>query len=482
MNKDLIKKCVSIEKLYVKDNTLNYDDMIKELDKNHHFRSETQRNNALNYFLEKNINIINMPKELPYNNIHSTDAIVKYLSAEELQLLDSIIDNAKDDKHLIDELTIKDAFSEDKVKVVTNFIISKKLYDNYSLDTADDPDQYEPIYKFENDSIDLESEYDEYAENNTDSSDKSEEENTDINEPITSSPELTSDSFKAYLTEIGQYEILSAEEEHKLAVAAKNGDSKAKEKLTTHNLRLVVSIAKKYVGSGLSILDLIQNGNMGLLIAVSRFDPDKGTRFSTYAVWWIKQSILRSLSNDGRLIRLPVHAAEQGRKIKEARTYLIDKLNREPSITELCDYINENKMYAGSVTKVEELDIQLYLSFYETNSIISLDTPITDGSGSKDTCIGDYVTSEDYSPETVAMNNNLVNTVKTVLKSVLSEKEIAVLSFRFGLNGFPKMTLDEIGQKYNVTRERIRQIEAKALHKLRKSFKSRSILADLYRD
>ena len=120
MNKDLIKKCVSIESLYVKDNTLDYNDFITELEKNSHFRSETQRNNALNYFLEKSINIINMPKELPYNNIRSTDDIVKCLSAKELQLLDIIIDSAKDDKHLIDELTIKDAFSEDKVKVVTS--------------------------------------------------------------------------------------------------------------------------------------------------------------------------------------------------------------------------------------------------------------------------------------------------------------------------------------------------------------------------
>ena len=259
------------------------------------------------------------------------------------------------------------------------------------------------------------------------------------------------DPVRMYLKEIGRISLLSPEEELALSERVAAGDEDAKNELAESNLRLVVSIAKRYVGRGLLFLDLIQEGNIGLMKAVDKFDSDKGYKFSTYATWWIRQAITRALADQARTIRVPVHMVETINKMSRIQRQLTLELNREPSEEELA------KKMGISVEKVREV-IKI------SPEPVSLETPIGE---EDDSHLGDFIKDESsMSPEEYATNEILKEEIKSVLMT-LQVREQEVLELRFGLVDGTCHTLEEVGKKFNVTRERIRQIEAKALRKLR---------------
>ena len=259
------------------------------------------------------------------------------------------------------------------------------------------------------------------------------------------------DPVRMYLKEIGRISLLSPDEEMELSVKIANGDESAKNILAESNLRLVVSIAKRYVGRGLLFLDLIQEGNIGLMKAVEKFDYGKGYKFSTYATWWIRQAITRALADQARTIRVPVHMVETINKMARVQRQMTLELNREPSEEELA-----NKM-GITVDKVREV-------MKISQDPVSLETPIGE---EDDSHLGDFIKDErSMSPEEYATNEILKEEIKNVLMT-LQEREKEVLELRFGLVDGTSHTLEEVGKIFHVTRERIRQIEAKALRKLR---------------
>ena len=259
------------------------------------------------------------------------------------------------------------------------------------------------------------------------------------------------DPVRMYLKEIGRKSLLTTAEEADLSVRAAEGDEFAKNQLAEANLRLVVSIAKRYVGRGLLFLDLIQEGNIGLLKAVEKFDFSKGFKFSTYATWWIRQAITRALADQARTIRVPVHMVETINKMSRIQRQLTLELNREPSDEEIA------KKMGISVEKVREV-------MKISQDPVSLETPIGE---EDDSHLGDFIKDEStLSPEEYATNEILKEEIRNVLKT-LQPREQQVLELRFGLIDGTCYTLEEVGKKFNVTRERIRQIEAKALRKLR---------------
>ena len=268
--------------------------------------------------------------------------------------------------------------------------------------------------------------------------------------------DISDDSVRLYLREIGKIPLLSSDEEMELARRIIEGDKKAKDKMAEANMRLVVSIAKRYSGRGLDFLDLIQEGNTGLLRAVEKFDPDKGFKFSTYATWWIRQAITRAIADQARTIRIPVHMIETINKLVRTQRRLTQGLNREPTMEELSKEMDMEPEKIEYINKIRQ----------ETSS---LDAGIGRDGDEEDSVLGDFIEDEDtISPEESATNQLLKEKVAEVLSS-LSDREQKIVRMRFGLdNGGKSHTLEEVGQQFAVTRERIRQIEAKALAKLRK--------------
>ena len=268
--------------------------------------------------------------------------------------------------------------------------------------------------------------------------------------------DVSDDSVRLYLREIGKIPLLNAEEELALAQKVVAGDKKAKDKMAEANMRLVVSIAKRYSGRGLDFLDLIQEGNTGLLRAVEKFDPDKGFKFSTYATWWIRQAITRAIADQARVIRIPVHMVETINKLLRTQRRMTQELNREPTIEELAKELEMEPEKVEYVIKIKQ-DIQ------------SLDAGVgRDGDGEDDSVLQDFIEDEDSAtPEESATTQLLKEQVQAVL-STLSDREQKIVRMRFGLDNGKSHTLEEVGQEFAVTRERIRQIEAKALAKLRK--------------
>ena len=280
----------------------------------------------------------------------------------------------------------------------------------------------------------------------------------DIGDEITLSI-MSDDPVKIYLKEIGNYPLLSMEEEVELAKKIAQGDQDASDRLTESNLRLVVSIAKKYVGRGLSFLDLIQEGNLGLIKAVDKFDYTKGYKFSTYATWWIRQAITRSIADQSRTIRIPVHMSEVINKAYRVSRSLLQELGREPTEEEIAAQMNL------PVEKVREI-------MKISADPISLDTPIGE---EDDSHLGDFIKDDTImGPEEAATYTMLQDQIKKLL-TTLSEREQRVLVLRFGLLDGRTRTLEEVGKEFNVTRERIRQIEAKALRKLRHPNRARML-------
>ena len=267
------------------------------------------------------------------------------------------------------------------------------------------------------------------------------------------------DPVRMYLKEIGQIKLLSAEEEVELAKKVSEGDQEAKNKLTEANLRLVVSIAKKYSGRGLHILDLIQEGNTGLIRAVDKFDWTKGNKFSTYATWWIRQAITRAIADQARTIRVPVHMVEVINKATRCNRKLVQELGREPTVEEIAAELNlpVEKIIEANRTAADTL---------------SLDTPVGD---EEDTSIGSFVEDERTPGPADATSNALLAEALKEILDTLTEREADVLRMRFGMYDGRTHTLEEVGQIFGVTRERIRQIENKAIRKLRHPSRAKKI-------
>lgn len=281
-------------------------------------------------------------------------------------------------------------------------------------------------------------------------------ENVDLSVPDSVS---TEDPVKMYLKEIGKVPLLSAEEEVELAKRMELGDQEAKNKLAEANLRLVVSIAKRYVGRGMLFLDLIQEGNLGLIKAVEKFDYRKGYKFSTYATWWIRQAITRAIADQARTIRIPVHMVETINKLIRVSRQLLQELGREPTPEEIAVEMNM------PVEKVREI---LKIS----QEPVSLETPIGE---EEDSHLGDFIQDDQVPVPADAAAFELLKEQLNEVLDTLTEREQKVLRLRFGLDDGKARTLEEVGRQFNVTRERIRQIEAKALRKLRHPSRSRKL-------
>ena len=263
------------------------------------------------------------------------------------------------------------------------------------------------------------------------------------------------DSVRLYLREIGKVPLLTVEEEQELAKKAAEGDKKAKDRMVEANMRLVVSIAKRYTGRGLDFLDLIQEGNTGLLRAVEKFDPEKGFKFATYATWWIRQAITRAIADQARTIRIPVHMVETINKILRTSRKMTQELNREPTIEELAKEMDMEPEKVENALRIKQ-------------DIASLDASVGRDGDDEDSVLGDFVEDEErVSPEDSAANQILKEQLASII-STLSDREQKIIKMRFGIGGERPHTLEEVGAEFSVTRERIRQIEAKALSKLRK--------------
>lgn len=293
-----------------------------------------------------------------------------------------------------------------------------------------------------------------------------EEEEVDTDEDVLSQEQYfddaSDDSVRLYLREIGKIPLLNAEEELALAQRVVAGDKKAKDKMAEANMRLVVSIAKRYSGRGLDFLDLIQEGNTGLLRAVEKFDPDKGFKFSTYATWWIRQAITRAIADQARTIRIPVHMVETINKLLRTQRRMTQELNREPTIEELAKELEMEPEKVEYVMKIKQ-------------DITSLDAGVGRDGDDEDSVLRDFIEDEDgETPEQSAASQLLKEQVQSIL-STLSDREQKIIKMRFGLENGKSHTLEEVGQEFAVTRERIRQIEAKALAKLRKHKDSKKL-------
>lgn len=268
------------------------------------------------------------------------------------------------------------------------------------------------------------------------------------------------DPVKAYLTEIGNYRLLSPEEEIELAIRITEGDETAKNRLVEANLRLVVSVAKRYIGRGMSLLDLIQEGNVGLMRAADRFDYTKGFRFSTYATWWIRQAVTRALDDQVRPIRIPIHMVELIKKIKHVQKRFLQENGCKPSAEDIAEHMGI------PVQRVRE-------ALRYDRSVISIDTPVGED---EETRIEDLIADNNAgSPEDAVSEIMLTEQMKAVLDT-LTPREHKVIDMRFGLNNYRRHTLEEVGRELRVTRERVRQIEAKAIRKLRHPSRSEKLV------
>jgi RNA polymerase primary sigma factor len=263
--------------------------------------------------------------------------------------------------------------------------------------------------------------------------------------------EIANDSIRLYLCEIGKVDLLTAKEEIDLAKRIRRGDQSAKSKLAEANLRLVVSIAKKYIGRGLSFLDLIQEGNIGLFRAVEKFDPDRGFKFSTYATWWIRQAITRAIADQARTIRIPVHMVETINKLTHAQRRLVQELGREPLVEELAAEMDMDEKKVRHILKISQ-------------DIVSLEAPVGTEEDSK---LGDFIEDDEALSPVESTNRQLLRESIRDMLQYLSPRERKIIEMRFGLIDGVGHTLEEVGQEFHVTRERIRQIEAKVLQKLK---------------
>ena len=345
-------------------------------------------------------------------------------------------------------------------------VLEYQEINDFFKDTPLDTEQLEKVFDFlEASGIDVlrisDSDVDEALLLDEDLDKIAEEEDVELDKIDLSVPEGVSieDPVRMYLKEIGKVNLLTAEEEIELAKRMEEGDEDAKKRLAEANLRLVVSIAKRYVGRGMLFLDLIQEGNLGLIKAVEKFDYRKGYKFSTYATWWIRQAITRAIADQARTIRIPVHMVETINKLIRVSRQLLQELGREPTPEEIA------KEMEMSVDRVREI---LKIS----QETVSLETPIGE---EEDSHLGDFIQDDNVPVPADAAAFTLLKEQLVEVLSTLTDREQKVLRLRFGLDDGRARTLEEVGKEFNVTRERIRQIEAKALRKLRHPSRSRKL-------
>lgn len=270
------------------------------------------------------------------------------------------------------------------------------------------------------------------------------------------------DVLSIYLKEINRVPLLDHDEEYDLAVRAQKGDEKARERLVSANLRFVVAVAKKYQGQGLPLEDLIDEGNIGLLIAMDKFEPEKGYHFISYAVWWIRQSIMKAICEKSRAVRLPLNRANELFQIQKAQKNLMHaSAGGEVSIEEIAKEAGLEPALVGELLSI-------------SRETVSFDTPVGNGSDSSSSRLGDFIEDDGFGPEELAMQKCLREDIDKVL-STLSEKERDIITLRFGLNDTAPMSLKEIGEMYNLTKERIRQIEKRALERLKQSGRAKML-------
>ena len=336
-------------------------------------------------------------------------------------------------------------------------ITSKEIFDATG-DMDIEPDQMESFYNMlESSGVEIVETMDELMldDPELDSLSSEDEEETAVSETVVS----TDDPVRIYLKEIGRVPLLSPDEEAQVAEKVLQGDEEASMRLVEANLRLVVSIAKRYLGRGMQLLDLIQEGNLGLMKAVEKFDHTKGFKFSTYATWWIRQAITRAIADQSRTIRIPVHMGETISKIKKASIQLLHENGHEPTVEEIAEYIGT------SPDKIKE-------AMRASQEPVSLETPIGE---EEDSHLGDFIPDDStLTPQEAALQAMLKEQLDSVL-STLTPREEKVIRLRFGLDDGRPRTLEEVGEVFDVTRERIRQIEAKALRKLRHPSRSKKL-------
>ena len=385
------------------------------------------------------------------------------LDAEQIKSLKEIehalLKKAKS-KGSIDQSEIYDALNnyeldDEAIEELMNFFPDNGI----TVTNEDEEEEEEEEVEFDESKMNLEEEEDDYFGEDEEHN----EEDIDIEHlDVTLSGEVrVNDSVKMYLKEIGKYELLKPEDEPILAKRILEGDEEAKNTLINANLRLVVNIAKHYVGRGMLFLDLIQEGNLGLMKAVDKFDYEKGFKFSTYATWWIRQAITRAIADQARTIRIPVHMVETINKMTRVQRQLIQDLGREPTAEEISEAMG------GELTPKRIREIQRIAM-----EPVSLETPIGE---EDDSHLGDFIEDKDSeSPVEYTTRQLLKEELEGILKD-LSDREERVIRLRYGLDDNRPRTLEEVGREYNVTRERIRQIEAKALKKLRHPTRSKKL-------
>ncbi len=265
-----------------------------------------------------------------------------------------------------------------------------------------------------------------------------------------------------YLKEINKVPLLTYKEEYDLAVKAKQGDKEAREKILNSNLRFVVSVAKKFRGQGLPLLDLINEGNVGLITALDKFEPEKGYHFISYAVWWIRQSIMKALSDKGRAVRLPLNRSNELVQIQKAQKSLMDDMSTsDPSVEDI-----------SKATGLDESVVKDLLTI--SSDMVSLDSPVRKKDSDSDSTYGDFVEDSEKGPEDQVMNESMKENVRSLL-SVLNDKERRIIELRYGFDGSKPLSLKDIGTQYNLTKERIRQIEKRALEKLKVAAEQKEI-------
>ncbi|KOO43887.1 RNA polymerase sigma factor RpoD [Priestia koreensis] len=363
-------------------------------------------------------------------------------------------------KELESELTldqVKEQLTEigKKRGVLTYEEIAERL-SSFELEADQMDDYYEYLTE---QGVEVLSESEVESNNDSNSKDSSKEEEFDLNDLSVPPGVKINDPVRMYLKEIGRVDLLSAQEEIQLAQRIEEGDEEAKRRLAEANLRLVVSIAKRYVGRGMLFLDLIQEGNMGLIKAVEKFDYRKGYKFSTYATWWIRQAITRAIADQARTIRIPVHMVETINKLIRVQRQLLQDLGREPSPEEIAEDMDLTPDKVREILKIAQ-------------EPVSLETPIGE---EDDSHLGDFIEDQDAtSPSEHAAYELLKEQLEDVLDT-LTDREENVLRLRFGLDDGRTRTLEEVGKVFGVTRERIRQIEAKALRKLRHPSRSKRL-------
>ncbi len=352
------------------------------------------------------------------------------------QLVEQLVSKASKKEHLLDQQEVLDAVEAQGMYEQLEEIYERLAKAKVGVTTKDEPDE-DDIWA------------------------TTDEEEEIVEQDTSYLDDISDDSVRLYLREIGKIPLLTAEEELALAQRVVAGDKKAKDQMAEANMRLVVSIAKRYSGRGLDFLDLIQEGNTGLLRAVEKFDPDKGFKFSTYATWWIRQAITRAIADQARVIRIPVHMVETINKLLRTQRRMTQELNREPTIEELSKELEMEPEKIEYVMKIKQ-------------DVNSLDAAVRDDE--EDSVLGDFIEDEDTkSPDEAATEQLLKEQVQNILASALSERELKIVKMRFGLEDGKNHTLEEVGHEFSVTRERIRQIEAKALAKLRKHKDARKL-------